>query len=281
MTVNNGLPDDDAVSLIDHYLEWLRQCSRTPDTIRKRRAILTKLDHELPLGCEQTTEEELRTWLYREEWSQATKATYGSCLRSFYGWAAGGKNPWIPFDPTLDLPRTPQPKGVARPCTDEQLARILAEARDPFRLWMLIAAYQGLRCCEIAGLDREHVTEGTLLVVRGKGGRPRWHDTDPYVWEAVKHLPGGPVAIWNGRRATAQEVSIYAAVYFRRRMKMPGVALHRGRHWLGVTSQREGKDIRVTQELLGHASLQSTQIYTQATPEQQRAVRAMLPRLAG
>jgi integrase/recombinase XerC len=267
--------------LIDHYLEWLRQCSRTPDTIHKREKILRKLDTELPHGCERVTEKELSDWLYRDEWSQSTRATYASCLRSFYSWAAGGENPWIPFDPTKDLPRVPHPRGVARPCTDEQLTRILTEAREPYRLWMLIAAYQGLRCCEISRLDREHVTEQTLFVIRGKGGRPRWHDTDPYVWAALRNLPAGPVAIWNGRRATAQEISVNAAVYFRRRMKMPGVALHRGRHWLGVTSQREGKDIRVTQELLGHASLSSTQIYTQATPEQQRAVRARLPRLAG
>lgn len=267
--------------LIDHYLEYLRQCSRAETTVHRRRKILEQLDAELPHGCERTTEDELRTWLYRDEWSQSTRATYRSCLGSFYGWAAAGPNPWIQFDPTENLPHVPHPKGVARPCTDEELARILAEAREPFRLWALIAAYQGLRCCEIAGLNREHITEQTLLVVRGKGGRPRWHDTDVYVWEAVKDLPAGPIAIWNGRRATAQEVSINAACYFRRRMKMPGIALHRMRHWLGVTSQREGKDIRVTQELLGHASLSSTQIYTQATPEQQRAVRSMLPRLAG
>lgn len=267
--------------LIDHYLEWLRQCSRSEATRSKRRVMLNQLDHDLPFGIERTTEKELRDWLYQEKWSQSTKATYYKALRSFYGWAAGEPNPWIGFDPTENLPRVPTPKTVARPCTDEQLTRILAEAIEPFRLWALIAAYQGLRCCEIAGLDREHVTEQTLLVVRGKGGKPRWHDTDPYVWSAVEPLLGGPVALWEGRRATASEVSIEFAQYMRRKMRMPGVALHRMRHWLGVTSQREGKDIRVTQELLGHASLASTQIYTQATPEQQRAVRARLPRLAG
>jgi site-specific recombinase XerD len=62
---------------------------------------------------------------------------------------------------------------------------------------------------------------------------------------------------------------------------MPGVALHRQRHWLGVTTQARYRDLRVTQAMLGHLSLQSTQIYTDATAEQQRAARAMLPRLAG
>lgn len=269
------------MSLIDEYLEWLRQNSRTQATRDKRRVMLAQLDADLPLGIERTTEKELRDWLYQEKWSQATKATYYKAVRSFYGWAAEIADPGFEFDPTENLPRVPTPRTVARPCTDDQLTRTLTEAREPFRLWALIAAYEGLRCCEIAGLDREHVTEQTLFVVRGKGGKARWHDTDPYVWAALKELPAGPVALWKGRRATATEVSIEFAQYMRRKMKMPGVTLHRMRHWLGVTSQREGKDIRVTQELLGHASLASTQIYTMATPEQQRAVRARLPRLAG
>jgi integrase len=125
------------------------------------------------------------------------------------------------------------------------------------------------------------VTAETLIVVRGKGGRPRVHDTHPDVWAAVKDLPRGSLACRpDGQRADAFYVSATAALHFRRKLHMPGVSMHRLRHWLGVTTQRTYKDIRVTQQMLGHLSLQSTQVYTDATPEQQRAARAMLPRFA-
>jgi site-specific recombinase XerD len=75
-------------------------------------------------------------------------------------------------------------------------------------------------------------------------------------------------------------VSARAGDHFKRVLGIP-VTLHRMRHWLGTTVQREYRDIRVTQRLLGHATLASTQVYTTATDEQQRAARATLPRFGG
>ena len=114
----------------------------------------------------------------------------------------------------------------------------------------------------------------------GKGGRPRMHDTDPAVWAAVKDMPPGPVArrADNGKRASAHYVSAEASYQFHKL----GIqtSLHPLRHWLGTTVQREFRDIRVTQALLGHVRITSTQIYTAATDQQQRAARATLPRFA-
>lgn len=268
--------------VIAAYLEHLRRAGRSDETIRGRREILHRLNRHLPYGVGQTSDVELAAWLYRDDLALNTKYTYWSALRSFYGWAAGSADPWLSFDPTARMEAVHAVRGLPRPVTDEQLRRILAEAAEPVRTWALIAAYQGLRCIEISRLDREHVDEQTFIVVKGKGGRPRVHDTHPDVWAALAGLPSGPVAVGpDGQRATTFEVSSIAALHFRRQLKMPGVSLHRLRHWLGVTMQREYRDIRVTQEALGHRSLQSTQVYTMATPEQQRAARAMLPRLAG
>lgn len=268
--------------MIDAYLEHLRRAGRADSTIDARREILRRFNRSLPYGVGQTTTDELAERLYRDDFSANTKATYYICLRSFYDWATLPSDPWLSFDPTVELEPVRTTKGIARPVTDEQLRRILAEAPDPIRLWALIAAYQGLRCIEISRLDREHITEQALIVVKGKGGRARVHDADPYVWAAVRDLPPGPIAVMpSGQRATPFEISATAALHFRRQLKMPGVSMHRLRHWLGVTTQRTYKDIRVTQAVLGHVSLQSTQIYTDATAEQQRAARAMLPRLAG
>lgn len=270
------------MELIDEYIEHLRETGDSPDqTMRDRRAILTRLDRDLPYGVGQVSTEELRGWLYRDEWSQNTRATYWRCLHSFYKWAANPKDPWISSDPTAGMTAVRTADSVARACTDEQARTILTEAADPFRLWALLAAYQALRCCEISRLDRLDVNE-QQIIVHGKGGKLRAHDTDQAVWAAVKDLPPGPVARHpvTGERATPHYVSVYSRDYFQRRLKVP-VSMHQLRHWFGTTVQREFKDIRVTQALLGHRQLTSTQIYTQATDAQQRAARATLPRLAG
>lgn len=277
------LPQAREMELIDEHLEHLRRAGRTAATLRGRREILLRLNRDLPYGVGEATPQELRKWLYRDDWGRNTKATYYAALKTFYAWATDPKDPWLSFNPMDDLEPCTRVRGTARPVTDEQLRKILTEAEEPFRTWAVIAAYEGLRAIEISRLDREHITEQQLLVVQGKGGRPRAHDTHPDVWAAVKGLPPGPVARvpGSGERATPFYVSVQFAQYLRYGLKMPGVGLHRLRHWLGSTVQREHRDIRVTMAMLGHASLSSTQVYTAASDEQQRAARATLPRLAG
>lgn len=272
------------MSLIGGYLEWLRQCGRSQVTIDDRRGTLTRAHNALPFGLNAATTEELATWLYRPEWSEGTKETYYGALRSYFHWACDGANPYLDYNPTDDLPARPSaPKGIARPVTNDQLKHIFSAGIDPYRLWSLIIAYQGLRCIELSGLDRESITEQTLTVERGKGGKKRINPTHPDVWAAVKDLPPGPIARRpdNGERADRKYISIRTAIYFRRHLDLPGVGLHMLRHWYGCTVQEHYRNVRVTQALLGHASLQSTQIYTQATDKQQRDAMATLPRFSG
>ncbi len=271
------------MELIDAYLEHMRRAGATEATLEGRSEILHRLNRDLPDGIGQTDTEELSRWLYRDSWSQNTRATYWRALRSFYSWACNPKDPWLNGDdPTDDMTAVQTVRGVPRPVTDAQLARILTESPDHIRLWSLLAAYEGLRCVEISRLDREHVSQQQLIVVRGKGGKPRVHDTHPDVWDAMKDLPRGPVAIGtDGERLTPFEVSLQAAHFFRRQLKMPGVSLHKLRYWLGVNVQRLYRDIRVTQAALGHVALSSTQLYTLATDEQQQEARSMLPRFGG
>jgi site-specific recombinase XerD len=268
------------MEMIDEYIAHLRRSSDSERTPTDRRNILYRLNRELPYGVGEVTTDELRAWLYRDGWSKNTRATYYRCITSFYRWAADPEDPWLTANPAARLEPALWPSSVPRACTDGQLKTILGQARTPIRIWAVIAAYQGLRCCEIAGLDRQHITERELFVVRGKGGAARTHDTDPLVWATVKDLPPGPVACTlAGDRASGHYVSATAAEHFRRDLKVP-VTMHQLRHWLGRTLQREHRDIRVTQRALGHKHLSSTQVYTDADDEQMRAARSTLPRFA-
>lgn len=289
--MSRSLPSlkDRDVDMVEAYLEHLRHASFSQTSIQRRREVLTQLDRQLPLGLGRTCREELEHWLHdgktvlkngvERPWSQNTKATYFATMKSAYEFWTDPDDPWLDGNPTRGMTQPGFVKGVARPVDDDELWTILDRAREPFKTWALIAAYQGLRCCELSGLDREHVTEEKLIVVRGKGGKPRLHDTDPYVWAAVKDR-SGPLCrdIWLRGRASAPYISQRASRYFQHDLGLAGVTMHRFRHWLGVHVQEAYKDVRVTQEMLGHAALSSTQIYTRATLGQQRAARSMLPR---
>jgi integrase/recombinase XerC len=235
------------MELITQHLEHLRRAGRTEATLRGRREILMRLNRDLPYGVGQATPADLAAWLYRDRWSRNTRATYYAALKCFYAWASDPRDPWLTFDPTEDLEPCTRTRGDGAAGHRRAAAEDPHEAAEPFRLWALIAAYQGLRAIEISRLDRAHITEQQLIVLRGKGDRPRAHDTHPDVWAAVKGLPPGPIArTREGDRADAFYVSIQTAQHFRYALKMPGVGLHMLRHWLGSTVQREYRDIRVT-----------------------------------
>ncbi len=273
--------DAEVMDIIDAYLEHLRRRSKSGSTatITGRRDILIRLNRQLPLDLTRTCQEELEDWLHNPGWSQGTKATYWSCLRSFYRWASDPHDQWLDADPTAHMDPVAAVKGVARDITDEQLWTILDQGEPWIQPIARLAAYQGLRDVEISGLNREHLTEDRLYVVRGKGGKPRVHATNPVVWEALRDLPPGPVVLRpDGRRAGPGYISARASRIFQRDLGLDGVTMHRLRHWCGVRTQSLYKDIRVTQEVLGHESLSSTQIYTKATVQQQREALAMLPR---
>jgi integrase/recombinase XerC len=267
-------------NLIDQYLDWLRIRNCSPRTVRSRREILQRIDRDLTYGIERATADELKEWIFRSDWSQATRQTYYGAARSFFVWACNPHDARLNFDPMALLPRPSTPRGLPRPVSDTQLRRILTTAVDPFRTWALLAAYAGLRCIEIAGLHREHVTEENLHVIRGKGGRPGILPTHSSIWAAVKGLPPGPVA-WTklGTPASEAYISIRTSVYFKDALQMPGVGLHRLRHWYGTMLYRNTKDIRRTQELMRHASPATTAIYTLVSSEERLAAIQTLPNL--
>jgi integrase/recombinase XerC len=167
-----------------------------------------------------------------------------------------------------------------RPCTTDELADILTRASDPFRLWFALAAYAGLRCCEISGLDREHVTR-TSVWVHGKGGHERVVPTDEDLWPMLRRLPAGPVARRpEGDRAGRRYVSYRGNGHLRHELGHARITMHRLRHWYGTSVYRaSGGDIRVTQELLGHASPVPTAGYAAVGGDSFSAAVAALPRL--
>jgi integrase len=265
--------------LIDLFLDHLRERGRAPRTIDIRRQTLTRIDESLPLGLESANADELREWIYRDNWAPNTRASYWTSANAFFAWATRSIDPHLSFNP-MDLLSPPtSERGLPRPITDDQLARILRDAAEPYRTWSILAAYEGMRCCEISRGDREHISQAETWIWKGKRGKPRIVPTHPTAWTAVQDLPAGPLA----RRATGvrinpKHVSQDASEYLSD-MLSESVGLHRLRHWFATTLRRAGKDILVIKELMGHSSLTTTQIYALVPDEERRLAVAALPTL--
>ena len=100
---------------------------------------------------------------------------------------------------------------------------MLEVAVEPFRTFVLLAAALGLRCKEIAGLHREDVAPELVTIREAKGGDVETVPCHPAVWQRVKDMPAGPVAVTVGGVADPSWVSIKTATYFRYKLNMPGV----------------------------------------------------------
>jgi len=202
-----------------------------------------------------------------------------SALRRFIGFArekAGG--------PDLLAPRLKGPrikKGLPRPVTPDEavsLADMVADnagadwigARDRAVLLLLYGA--GLRIAEALSLTGAALPLGEVLRVRGKGGKERVVPLLPVVragieaylalcpWPVARGEPlfrgakGGPLSQGMVQKAVAQARVV---------LGLPATATpHALRHSFATHLLGAGADLRSLQELLGHASLGSTQIYT-------------------
>ena len=212
--------------------------------------------------------------------SNASAARELSALKSFIAFARTQAGREVSDAPRMRGPRIA--KGLPRPVTPDDaigLAETVDElavedwvgARDRAVLLLLYGA--GLRIAEALSLKADALPLGDRLTVTGKGGKQRVVPLLPIVREAVADyaarcpwpLPrdealfrgakGGPLAQGMVQKATARA---------RRALGLPDSATpHALRHSFATHLLGAGTDLRSLQELLGHASLGSTQIYTQ------------------
>jgi integrase/recombinase XerC len=270
------------IDYISEYQEHLANLDRSERTIKDYIGILRRMDRELAYGLTGACTDELMAWIISPKRGPATRSLYTTIVLGFCNWATDPIDPRLDFNAAIGLPQVRKPKRKPKPIRTEQLADILARAAEPYRTWFTIAAYAGLRCCEIAGLDRAHITEQHIWVYQGKGRKERLVPAHPAVWRAVADLPPGPIALdHDGRtRLTAEKVSHRGNHQLRGPLGYPGVSMHRLRHWHGTFAYRSTKDLRAVQELLGHSSVATTQGYVEVAEEQKLAAVSGLPDVA-
>ncbi|WP_309064422.1 tyrosine recombinase XerC [Microbacterium sp.] len=283
----------DAVADFLAHLEQVRRLS--PATVRAYRSDLNDLGEVATHADVADIDlETLREWLWRATQrgdARSTLARRAAAARSFFGWAR--ETDLIAVDPSLrlvapkrsrTLPVVASQDGV-RSLLDEQ--RAVAASGDPIALRdhaaleLLYGA--GMRVSEMCGLDRDDVDlDRRTARVLGKGSKERVVPFGAPAADAVgAYLTRGrpalqaraetatPALLLGARGARIGPRTVYAVVA---RVLGPVVGAdtvgpHALRHSAATHLLDGGADLRAVQEILGHASLGTTQIYTHVSSE--------------
>lgn len=219
------------------------------------------------LGEERSPERnDVETWLDTLEIGVGARRNYLGHLHQFFVFSAEATG--RPGLPTEKIRRPKQPRRLPRPMRDEHLALALERAPSAeIRSWLLLGAYEGLRCQEIAGLDVDDVRleDSSLLVRRGKGRKERLVPLHPLVADALEKLPmpssGAIFTMAGSSRRVPPYVVSQRINRFLDTLEVPSTA-HALRHWFATNLLRGTHDLRIVQEMLGHSSVATTQIYT-------------------
>jgi integrase/recombinase XerC len=265
------------------------------------------LDHAGRLGISDVTALDLRTlrsWLARQQVtgrSRTTLARRATAVRVFTAWLA--RTGRIPVDVGASL-RSPKPHQALPPVLRQDEARELIDAatrladdgsptglRDVALLELLYAT--GVRVGELVGLDVDDVDRSrNVLRVFGKGrkertvpfGNPAAAAVDTWLQRGRPQLavPGAGAALFVGTRGRRIDQRAVRTLVHRRIADVegaPDIGPHGLRHTAATHLLEGGADLRSVQELLGHASLATTQLYTHVSTDRLRqAYRQAHPR---
>ena len=235
---------------------------------------------------------DLRAWLAHQSENGAARTTLArraASARAFMRWAT--RTGVIPSDPSLRLVAPQRVKTLPGVLKQDEISAVLdvaavaADDQDAMHLrdraMMELLYASGIRVGELVGLDIDDLDFGSNLVrVMGKGARER---TVPFGGPASTALQGwlllgraqvltagsGPALFLGRRGGRVDPRQVRSAVHqlMQHVPDAPDVGPHGLRHSAATHLLEGGADLRAVQEMLGHASLSTTQIYTHVSVE--------------
>ncbi|MFQ3183745.1 MAG: integrase/recombinase XerC [Alteromonas macleodii] len=233
-----------------------------------------------PISC--ITVSDMRAWMASERERGVAARSLArslSAVKSFYRWLADRED----FEPTAVLStRSPKfqkklPRPLAVDAARAMIDTVELQAREPWVAARDVAVVTllygcGLRISEALGLTSADVPLPTILRIIGKGGKERLVPVIPAARKAVNaYLDACPYSttanqpIFRGSRGGPLYPKAIQNVMANSRMQLglPATATpHAMRHSFATHLLNAGGDLRSIQELLGHASLSTTQNYT-------------------
>lgn len=271
----------------------------TPHTVRAYLGdIASLLEHASRLGLGEPAELDLRTlrsWLAKQQTlgqARTTLARRATAARVFTAWLARSGRAPTDVGASLGSPKAHKTlPSVLRVDEAEGLVKAAAELadddspvgiRDVAIIELLYAS--GIRVGELAALDIDDLDrERNVARVLGKGrkermvpfGRPAAEAIDRWLraGRPVLRAEGAGPALFLGARGRRIDQRAVRDVVHRRIADVPGapdIGPHGLRHSAATHLLEGGADLRSVQELLGHASLATTQLYTHVTTDRLR-----------
>jgi integrase/recombinase XerC len=290
--------------LRDAWSEYVRYLSAqrdlAPNTIQAYSSdIVDLLNHAALLGQRALVDldlQTLRSWLANQQTrgrSRTTLARRATSARMFTAWAFGTQRVSSDVGLLLSMPKAHRPLPHVLSSDDIRgLIDVMAEGaldggpqgvRDAAIIELLYAT--GIRVGELVGLDVDDLDhERRVARVWGKGrkersvpfGQPAANAVDRWLTTGRPALAvaGSGPALFLGTRGRRIDQRAVRTLVHARLAEVPGapdLGPHGLRHTAATHLLEGGADLRAVQEILGHASLSSTQIYTHVSTDRLRA----------
>lgn len=271
--------------VVNEHIRHMRRAGNSKSYIRRRIGTLTSIQAVIRKPVEKATKADLRKWHNTLTMSPDSALVLIGHARQFYKWM---KEEHIRRDnPAEHLERPRRTRRIPRPISEPDLMRALQLAPARERMMLVLAAWLGLRCCEISGLRWESIAlagDRPMLFVTwrtAKGQRERSFQLSPWLVGEFERYgvrkKGWVIPRLDGqdRPNTPARISRLLAEY------LHGLGIdstaHGGRHRVATQILDNGGDLRTVQETLGHADLSNVQIYTLVRSAKVTAAIASLP----
>jgi len=231
-------------------------------------------------------------YLNEKEYSKATIARKLATLRSFYKFLV--KRNHITSNPVVTIRTPKQEKKLPRFLEYEEVKRLLST--PPMNTWLgardraiLETLYStGIRVSELVALNMDDIDFlGEVVHVRGKGKKERIAPIGSSALQVIQHYMeyrnkraqnngnfDSRVLFVNkhGQRLSTRSVRRKMDKYLKIAGLDPAISPHTLRHSFATHMLNSGADLRSVQELLGHQSLSTTQVYTHLTTDRLKEV---------
>ena len=203
--------------------------------------------------------------------TQSTKANYVSRLRAIYK-HLNKMNLVNGNDPAQDLPNVKAGRGVPKPITQAEFDKLIAEAKQPYKDWFILGGLVGLRAHEVAKIEGADLIEdngGYSLRVVGKGKTDLIVPVAKRVAELIlSHNTLGRLWVIDPNAFSKK-----AANEMRRILGANAKHFHSLRHYFATTMlEKSNGDLLAVRDLMRHASVATTQVYTQLSQDKTRSL---------
>lgn len=278
------------------WAEEQRAAGLSARTVDERDRLLRALEKHAGVPPAEITKQHLVAFMNRPhartggELSPGTRQVERSYLQTWGRWMLdeGLRGD----DPAARLRKVKVPRRRPRPLTIGHIDRMFDRGYQSTRDMIVIAALTGLRIGEIVRIhdDDLDTTTWTLRSVR-KGGLSQVVHLPPAVREIARRRGGRgwwfPSAYKNrefpnggGHVLRKSASSSITRVLRAAGITDPKITGHSLRHFYATTLLRKGVNVRVVQEMMGHASLATTQLYLEVTDDEMAAAANVLPFIA-